>query len=249
MSTIYKSPEELFGYSDVANQVAAIEEAWGLKPRHRRSAARTVALKVAIDKRKKIETLPTLAPAWTPCKHWGGVHECPCCKSKVQAGYMKRAQAMYEEHAEFVRKRVTAEMRLANRAQDIRDVVQKVWEKIAVRINRFEVKGTTKIIRERNTKAWLKDVAHSVTMDYLDTIFSAKKRDVRQEVPLVETDKGTPDAWEVADGVLYPREMTDPACNLPAKPTPTADDKNDPKEDSTEYLRSISTVLPKKLLI
>lgn len=222
MSTHYKSPEELLGrYSNLAEEIAALEDAWGLKPRPRRSAAMAASIKAALEKRKKPEPRPTLSPAWTPCRHWGGIRECECCGSKTQAANMREAQALFEQYERYVTGLLLKKFKLqfVNKKEHphFADVELLVWTTVASKIDGYVFESKPAEMK------WLSTLTDTVWMDYWRGCYK-KKRDIRLTVSLSENmDHGIPD----------PRET-----GGPAKPTPTATNKNKFKEpEDTARLR------------
>jgi DNA-directed RNA polymerase specialized sigma24 family protein len=205
VSTAYKEVVELNLPSHLEEHVTALEEAWGLKPRRRRKER---LVRPAISARPTPVSAPK-PPLWTPCRHWGGIRECECCRSKTQTGNMREAQALFEQYERYVTGVLLKTLKLpfVNKAEHpyFSEIEQKVWMKVAEKIGDFAFQGTPQLM------TWLSTLVSNVVIDHRKLIFNGK-RDIRQTVALPQDqDHGIPDPQSEF---------------IPAKPTPTANVRN-----------------------
>ena len=124
---------------------------------------------------RPIPLVPT-STCWTPCKHFGGDHECPRCVREntkaglIYAGAMAKADEMFKQHQAFVRRQIHAELLPFTQGkpyQEFDDLEQKVWQNVAAHIAGYADTGTP--------LAWLKIVVHNTVVTYWRDRLAAKR--------------------------------------------------------------------------
>jgi hypothetical protein len=179
-----------FEKHDAVTQAENISRAWGIIQRMPKRRQRKSPVAVVVPP----------PPRWEPCPFWRG-EPCTIHEHALPEPSMRKAQSLFEIHAEYVRRRIYIELlpwASANgREYDLNEAESTVWLNVANRMPEYvplitspstisdglDIESTK--LEEVRARVWLKAVVHTTVIDVVRGTH-AKKRDVDKEVSLPE---------------------------------------------------------------